>query len=538
MQEDVPTRPVNTSPDEADPNETLWLVSYADDDDREMTAVQIFHAMRRGEIDDGTIVWRDGMPEWQAINEVPSLQRALEQVAGQSDVAGRNAPARYVDKKRTVLGGFRAHAGPPRPDSAPRNTLVGGHANEAASERARGLSHAQPTPGVGDLDDDLDEELLESVRPPVGEAAQRLASFPSQTETAPLPGVAKVFNRPPPSDGEAAPISLDPDSIESLPSNALESVVAELPPPQARSAPSNIFEVGESEPPVPSPDAETKPLETKARPRPPLRDRSVLPVPSASAEQEPDLAPYPPGERKGRAGSVFLVLLLLAAMGGVMFYVGQQTAKQQLASSEPSTSALAPPTNAPDDTASTGTASDTASADTASTGAGDTGSAGDTDSPGDTDSASQAAADEARSASDEPAAARPQRPSTASPAGAARPITQPRPAPNPVAAPKPAPEPTPEKGPEPGPFDTAAASAALTAAAQSASSCRKAGDPSGVANVTVTFATSGRAINANVHGPPFAGTTTGGCIASKMRSAKVPPFSGDRITVKKVVVIQ
>jgi hypothetical protein len=56
--------------------------------------------------------------------------------------------------------------------------------------------------------------------------------------------------------------------------------------------------------------------------------------------------------------------------------------------------------------------------------------------------------------------------------------------------------------------------------------------------VTVTFSNSGRATNANISGPPFAGTVTGGCIASKMRQARVPAFGGDRITVRKQVVIQ
>lgn len=534
MQEDVPTRPVNTSPDDPDPNETLWLVSYADDDDREMTAQQIFQAMRRGEIDGDTIVWRDGMAEWQAISDVHALQQALHRAAGRGT----------IDKKRTVLGGFQAHPRPPRPDSAPRNTLIGGHTNEdgPGSERARGLSHSQPTPGVGDLDEDLDAELLESVRPPRGAMAQRLAMFPSNTETAPLPDVTQAFDRPAPSDPDSAPISLDPDSIESLPSNALESVVAQLPPPQARSSPSNIFEVAESEPPAPTPlDDETRPMEPKVRPRPPLRDRSVMPAPSSTSEQEREasLAPAAPTPRKSRAGSVFLVLLLLGAMGGAMFYVGQQTARQQLATSQtpPTPTALAAEPADPDMAAETSAPAET----TAPTGAAAPTEADGTEASDSAESAAdgaEAAADEGRA---EPAAPA-RRPSAATPVVAARPARA-RPSPSPSPAPDtpgPAPEPKPatESGGQAGPFNTGAASAALTSAAQAASSCRKAGDPSGVANVTVTFAPSGRAINANVQGPPFAGTVTGGCIASKMRSAKVPPFSGERITVKKVVVIQ
>jgi predicted Zn finger-like uncharacterized protein len=101
------------------------------------------------------------------------------------------------------------------------------------------------------------------------------------------------------------------------------------------------------------------------------------------------------------------------------------------------------------------------------------------------------------------------------------------------------PTPTPAGPTEPaGPFDRAAAAAALTAGAAQASGCKKEGDPSGVASVVITFAPSGRVTSANVSGPPFAGTPTGGCIAAALRKAHVPPFEGDRVTVSKTIVIQ
>jgi predicted Zn finger-like uncharacterized protein len=89
-----------------------------------------------------------------------------------------------------------------------------------------------------------------------------------------------------------------------------------------------------------------------------------------------------------------------------------------------------------------------------------------------------------------------------------------------------------------GPFDKAAAAAALNATIGQASACRKDGDPSGVASAVITFAPSGRVTSASVSGPPFAGTATGGCIAAALRRTKVPPFSGDRVTVSKTIVIQ
>lgn len=88
------------------------------------------------------------------------------------------------------------------------------------------------------------------------------------------------------------------------------------------------------------------------------------------------------------------------------------------------------------------------------------------------------------------------------------------------------------------PFDVAAARTALASSAAQASSCRKAGDPSGVAVVTITFSQTGRVTTANVSGPPFQATSTGGCIASTMRRTRVPPFAGDMVTVRKTITIE
>lgn len=87
------------------------------------------------------------------------------------------------------------------------------------------------------------------------------------------------------------------------------------------------------------------------------------------------------------------------------------------------------------------------------------------------------------------------------------------------------------------PFDPGAAESALTTAAEQASSCRQAGDPTGVAKVVVTFAPSGRVTSATISGPPFAGTQTGSCIAKTMRGMSLPAFEGQRTTISKTVVI-
>jgi hypothetical protein len=70
----------------------------------------------------------------------------------------------------------------------------------------------------------------------------------------------------------------------------------------------------------------------------------------------------------------------------------------------------------------------------------------------------------------------------------------------------------------------------------SAATCKKAGGPTGSGKATVTFAPSGRVTTATVGGS-FAGTPTGGCVASVFRKAHVPSFSGSAVTVSKSFTI-
>jgi hypothetical protein len=86
-------------------------------------------------------------------------------------------------------------------------------------------------------------------------------------------------------------------------------------------------------------------------------------------------------------------------------------------------------------------------------------------------------------------------------------------------------------------FDQQAAVAAIDAAAGAAAGC---GDGSGArrARVVMTFAPSGHVTHARVEGDALAGTETGGCVASAMRTARVPPFDGPAVTVQKTVVVR
>jgi hypothetical protein len=87
-------------------------------------------------------------------------------------------------------------------------------------------------------------------------------------------------------------------------------------------------------------------------------------------------------------------------------------------------------------------------------------------------------------------------------------------------------------------FDQNAAKAALTAAAFETAKCREVGGPLGRATVVVTFEPSGKVSSATVSDPPFAGTSSGACIAAAMKRATVPAFSGLPGTMTKIISIQ
>ncbi len=83
------------------------------------------------------------------------------------------------------------------------------------------------------------------------------------------------------------------------------------------------------------------------------------------------------------------------------------------------------------------------------------------------------------------------------------------------------------------PFDRGAAAGSLGTIASSLGSCKKGDGPTGSGHVKVTFSPSGNVKAVDVDQPPFAGTSVGGCVAGKFRSAHVPAFSGSEITVGK-----
>jgi hypothetical protein len=86
-------------------------------------------------------------------------------------------------------------------------------------------------------------------------------------------------------------------------------------------------------------------------------------------------------------------------------------------------------------------------------------------------------------------------------------------------------------------FDAKAAGRVLKLVGTKAAACKRPKDPHGSAVVTVTFDGSGRAASASVSGAPFADTPTATCISTIMKSARVPAFAGEAVTVKKTIAL-
>jgi hypothetical protein len=255
-----------------------------------------------------------------------------------------------------------------------------------------------------------------------------------------------------------------------------------------------------------------------------VRERKYVVAPKTREE------PPPPKARRAGAAVWFV---LVAAAAGVLLVVGlrshhaapetQPAEHPQTIAEVPTTSEVAPsaePAPAAPSAVATEAAPEPIAANSAAA-----------SKPSSAQTANNAAPTSAKS----PEAAKPaeaEKPVSAAPA-LEKPVEAEKPE-APAAPIAPRPEPA-DPGTE---FDRSAAVAALKSAAAEAAACRKDGDPSGTATLTITFAPSGRVTSANIQGPPFAGTPTGGCIANAMRRAHVPAFSGDRVTVNKTIVIQ
>ena len=383
----------------------------------------------------------------------------------------------------------------------------------------------------------------ESVRPPP--PVHAIAEARAQG----APGMKKKTAPKPPS----------PKRPRSLPAEAEEPTIPiSTDPPAAEDTP--IFEAPQLAPlaplSIPAVEEFTKaPALTPIDTTPTIPREATAPAPSKPAEAA--TTSVPPAPEKRRSLLPFVFLGAAAAALALAFFLRKppESAVSSTPESEHATAAPAPthapvatttataePGQATTATAEPGQATATVATPTDTAPKAPPPSAVSTPRSATTETTAKATnpttvvATTALPAPKEPKSTTPTKPETAA---KSEPASKPEPAPKPETTKPVAAAPAqPQVSDVGGDFDKAAASAALNSAAGVASGCRKPGDPTGVAVVHITFANSGRATRALVEGPPFAGTPTGGCIAEALRSVRVPPYGGDRVTVTKRVVIQ
>jgi predicted Zn finger-like uncharacterized protein len=500
-----------------------WLVNASEGDERSMSTAQLAAEYARGALSNDTYVWKDGMSDWLPIASVPELMGAVAALAPATATPG---PAGYgasqeppVGLMGTVVMSSAAHAASavaaaaaaPRPISSPP---AAARPISNAPAAARPISNApaaaaaaapaaarRASARAGGVDVFGARERAESAAaapsapPPVdrmtGQRNENSVLFSLSALTAAETATKKQDEpaldlRPSPLAGRNGGRG-NLDDIMSLGGGGMGAPILAPPPLLAP-----VVEA----PPPPQP---------------------VVMAPALGIS--PIMIPEMP-KQKSSAGIIAGVVVALLVVGGV------------------AAAALGVFSPSPEPTASTDQASTTTEAQPAANTAApaDTGAApADTAKPADTAASATKPADTGAVAAASPGT-QGRSPGQGQPTTAKTTEKEAPKEPEKAAEPTPPPEKTAAPASEAGgdkPFNRGAATSALGAAAGSARGCKKPDGPTGSGKVRVTFAPSGNVTSAQVMGPPFAGTPVGGCVAGIFRGARVPPFSGDPISVTK-----
>ena len=478
--------------------EDLWVVSV-DEEDRELSTSQVAEAIKSGEIDTNAIVWKEGMDDWATLDRVEHFAPVL----ADSPSAG------VADSPRLVE---------PSPVAAQHPT--------AEPDRVDAPAGAQTAEKEG------------------AGAAQSTATNPAPTpeKNLDLHALFSVDSAPPSST------HLRDSDLQSLPPSVLPSLdkLRRLPaiPKAPRAFDDDLLGMANERGVVIAPPSLGSLLVATPDPADAELASAEIDTPAEEDLLEEPTALRVPGETQSVASSRSgrLVLRYGVALGGLAAVVGLLLAYSSLRGSGVPASAEDDPTRH-----AAGPAPIDSNESAAVAGAGESSPEQRPDTP--SDDAVQRPGPRPKRVQNPPSAAAqasPRKRSTvvsgghdAEPTGASPgpPTPATANAPNAKAPDSQAPDSSERASASNAGFDKGAALAALTAAASAASSCRRGADPSGTAVVLVTFAPSGRVTSANLSGPPFAGTPTGGCIAAQMRAARVPAYTGGYVTVSKRVVI-
>jgi predicted Zn finger-like uncharacterized protein len=481
------------------PDADVWNVNLSDTDSRTMTTAEVIEGFRSGLITGDAFVWKDGMGDWLPIMDCVELAPLLSgptdppaPVAGQTPLAPQVAAAPAAAAAPAKVGGV--------PDLSAPGAISGALAARAASAKASPAADL-----FGDIDaagsESEDVDLATSARvvptapgstayddKPTGQRNENSVLFSLDAMKAGFIGGAPTVTE---KSKPAAPKPGAPGAPRATqPSNPDD--------PFGMGASAGIAGMGAGGNPLFSLNANQALLTAPAPPEP-----KPVPVPAYAAPGAAAPAGMDAKTKKlvmfGGAGAAALILLL----GGLLVFGGKKDdAAEDAAKAAASAKAEdKKPEEKKEEPKPEEKKEEPAPAPSA---------------PSEEKKPDEAKADAAKADASKPAAGH----------TAAAAATTKKEEPAPAAGASTAP-----------PFSKASAISALGAAAGSAGGCKKAGGPTGVGKVQVTFAPSGRVTTATVMGPPFSGTAVGGCVASAFKRAKVPAFSGNAVTVSKSFAI-
>jgi predicted Zn finger-like uncharacterized protein len=494
-----------------------WTVNVADGDQRTMTDGEIGEAYRAGVVSDETYCWKDGMTDWLPLREIEPLYASCSatRAVAPSDEAG---PTRIQQAGPGMFG-----------SGAP----TGAASAYAAPRPAAGMAAAQPYPGAGNGALAAAAAASPAARRQGGRAPQAdlfgtaaQAGGEEDVMTSAPVGMPEVHD-----DGKLTGARNENSVLFSL--NALTSKGPGGPPGRplpASSEASGLIDIRQLSSQIGIEEKKKSRIDDIMNLAGGGAFSPSLSAPILSAPPIEEYAPAPsmspggtgamPTAGKNKAvvfGAIGAgVVVIVGAIGLAVMFMGGKSDKDKTAASASATDTTSPPSSAlamnttPAGTATGATPTDTASA------------AGTASAPADTSTAgtppTATTKTTATTATTKPSATHEHEHEPPPPAATHE-------AAPPAAA-----------GGVDTPFNMGEAKARLASIAGSVQSCKK-GDASGSGRVVVTFAPGGNAASAVVQGPPFAGTPTGACVASRFHGAHVPAFSGSPFSVSKSFTI-
>ncbi|HEY3500228.1 MAG TPA: GYF domain-containing protein [Polyangiaceae bacterium] len=470
------------------PEAPLWAVDAGGaGDDRELTDEQMKREIEAGVLGPATLVWREGQEDWLEISKVPQLAQYLNRPKDAPPAPRPRLPsAPGVDAPRPKL--------PSRPEV---------EEEEATMIYARGKAKAAAFE-LPELPQDYDPAPPPPPLPAAGRPAVPLPAAgrpPSAPKAAPPPpGLGHTqplaAPAPPPLPG-SSPLAATPPPFPAEPAPAPWPNMAPnlMPPPAAQPG----F-------PTPPPFAATQPLAKPASSSPPAAQQAAIPWgPGAPAPSPVGVMPPSPfavsptttdldfPKPKSKLPLVIGALVAVAAVIGIVVAMSSGSRPAPVP-----TPAVPPPKPALTATAET----------------------------------------------------------TATPTATEAPTPPPNPQGNPLAPPE-----TPsntktgggfsdlfaqgvEKAEKSGtvqtpsqPFNKDEAVRAVAALLKTVAACREPGSPVGQTSASVTFESTGKVSSVTI-GAPFAGTSTGTCMVTAFKQAKVTPFAGLPGTVSQAVSLR